>query len=65
VKHPVEVHLLESAEIVSMEDFQHEIDLEERIDAMIGRATKLLIQTKAMKQMLGQQKGSLRVVSQK
>jgi hypothetical protein len=68
VEKPVEVHFFESAEIVSKEDFQHEIDLEERIDAMIGRATKLLIQTKAMKQILGQpspKKGSLRIVSQK
>ena len=67
VEKPVEVCLSESAEIVSMEDFQHEIALEERIDAMIDRATKRLIQIKAMKQMLGQpspKKGSLRVVSQ-
>jgi hypothetical protein len=54
VEKPVEVCLSESAEIVSMEDFQHEIALEERIDAMIDRATKRLIQIKAMKQMLGQ-----------
>ena len=46
-----------------MEDFQHEIALEERIDALIDRATKRLIQIKAMKQMLGNlpKKGSLKL----
>ena len=74
VEKPAEVCLSESAEIVSMEDFQHQVALEERIDAMIERATKRLIQSKAMKQMLGEASpkkfeerklGSLKVVSQK
>ena len=35
------------------EAIEHDIGVEERIDAMIDRAIKRLVQTKAMKQMLG------------
>src|SRR5262249_3116302 len=49
---PLEVSFLEAADIVTQDDFKHEIALEERIDAMIDRAVKRLVQAKAMKQML-------------
>ena len=49
---PLEMSYLEAAEIVTQDDFKHEIALEERIDAMIDRAVKRLVQAKAMKQML-------------
>jgi hypothetical protein len=44
---------LQSTAILSRELFKEELALEERIDAMIDRATKRLMQTKMMKQMLG------------
>ncbi len=46
--------LRRSAETVSGELFKQELALDERLDAMIDRALKRLIQTKAMKQMLRQ-----------
>jgi hypothetical protein len=48
------VELLQSFATVSNELFKQELALDERLDAMIDRAVKRLIQTKAMKQMLGQ-----------
>jgi hypothetical protein len=50
---PVEVCFLEAAHIMTQDDFKDEIAVEERIDAMIDRAVKRLVQAKAMKQMLG------------
>jgi hypothetical protein len=50
---PVEVSYLEAAHIVTQEEFKDEIAIEERIDTMIDRAVKRLVQAKAMKQMLG------------
>lgn len=47
-----ELHL--SAATVSGDLFKQELALDERLDAMIDRAVKRLIQTKAMKQMLRQ-----------
>jgi hypothetical protein len=46
--------LLLSCEAVSHELFQQELTLDERLDVMIDRAVKRLIQMKAMKQMLDQ-----------
>jgi hypothetical protein len=43
-----------SCEAVSHELFQQELTLDERLDVMIDRAVKRLIQVKAMKQMLDQ-----------
>jgi hypothetical protein len=43
-----------SAANLSNDLFKQELALDERLDAMIDRAVKRLIQTKAMKQMLGQ-----------
>jgi hypothetical protein len=40
--------------IHAKEFFEHELNLRERLDAMIARQAKHLIQTKAMKQMLRQ-----------
>jgi hypothetical protein len=40
--------------IHAKEFFEHELNLRERLDAMIARQVKHLIQTKAMKQMLRQ-----------
>lgn len=44
--------LMQSAAIYSNEIVQQEVALEERLDAMIDRATRRLIQTKGMKQVL-------------
>jgi hypothetical protein len=41
-----------SAHIIPPDAFEHEIALEERIEAMIDRSFKRLGQLKAMKQML-------------
>jgi len=49
---PVQFLLDGSAKIVPPDAFAHEIALEERIEAMIDRSFKRLIQLKAMKQML-------------
>jgi len=74
VEKPVEAYLYESAAIVSMEDVQQEIALDEHIDATIERAIKRLIQSKTIKQMVGQaspkkfeesKPRSLKVVGQK
>jgi hypothetical protein len=46
--------LTNSAAILSQDIFKQELALDERIDAMIDRAIKRLIQTKAVKQMLAQ-----------
>jgi hypothetical protein len=51
---PTVVSFAEAAEIITQDDFEREVALEERIDATIERAIKRLIQVKAMKQMLGQ-----------
>jgi hypothetical protein len=48
----VEVSLAQSFKFLTPDLFKMELAVEERIDAMIDRATKRLIQTKAMKQML-------------
>jgi hypothetical protein len=48
------IRLNESAATVSGNLFKQELALDERLDAMIDRAVKRLIQTKAMKQMLRQ-----------
>jgi hypothetical protein len=45
---------MRSARALSDDLFDRELALDERLDAMIDRAVKRLIQTKAMKQMLGQ-----------
>ena len=50
---PNEMLLMQSAAILSDNAFKQELALDERINAMIDRAIKRLIQTKAMKQMLG------------
>lgn len=49
---PNGVSFMEAASILEQDDFKNEIALEERIDAMIDRAVKRLVQIKAMKQML-------------
>ena len=49
-----ELALFHSSMAVSDDLFKSQLALEERLDAMIDRAVKRLIQTKAMKQMLGQ-----------
>ena len=49
---PDAVLLAQSATTISQDLFKHELALDERLDAMIDRAIKRLIQTKAMKQML-------------
>ena len=48
------VALCQSSATLSNDLFKQELALDERLDAMIDRAVKRLIQTKAMKQMLGQ-----------
>jgi hypothetical protein len=76
-----EVSLARSFKFLTTDLFKTELAVEERIDAMIDRATKRLIQTKAMKQMLprsslggddhppkiqnGQSNGSARAVAHK
>jgi hypothetical protein len=55
--HDEAVKLHYSAENLLGDLFKQEIALDERLDAMIDRAVKRLIQTKAMKQMLGQGSG--------
>jgi hypothetical protein len=50
---PDELLALKSTATLSQDLFKQELALEERIDAMIDRAIKRLIQTKALKQMLG------------
>jgi len=49
---PLEVYCLQAADILPPDDFKNEIALEERIDAMIDRAVKRLVQAKAAKEML-------------
>jgi hypothetical protein len=44
--------LHQSAKVHTPEVVDHELAVDERIDAMIDRAVKRLVQTKAMKQML-------------
>ena len=44
--------LSESQKLISQDDFNQEIAVEERLDVMIDRAIKRLVQIKAMKQML-------------
>jgi hypothetical protein len=46
--------LLDSATFFTDDHFRQELALDERLDVMIDRAVKRLIQTKAMKQLLGQ-----------
>ena len=48
------VGLSQSAATLSNDLFKQELALDERLDAVIDRAIERLIQTKAMKQMLGQ-----------
>ena len=51
---PVENLVCHSASVLFTDEaIEHDIGIEERIDAMIDRAIKRLVQTKAMKQMLG------------
>jgi hypothetical protein len=51
---PVEHLVGPSASVLFTDEaIEHDIGIEERIDAMIDRAIKRLVQTKAMKQMLG------------
>jgi hypothetical protein len=50
---PMNAMLIRSAQCFSANLFTLELATDERIDAMIDRAIKRLIQTKAMKQMLG------------
>jgi hypothetical protein len=45
--------MYQSAKAYSGDLFNQELALDERLDAMIDRAVKRLIQIKAMKQMLG------------
>ena len=52
-KPPLELELDRSVAILSPDDFMHEILVDERIDGMIDRAIKRLVQTKTFKQMLG------------
>jgi hypothetical protein len=47
------IAMYQSAEALSGDLFKQELALDERLDAMIDRAVKRLIQIKAMKQMLG------------
>jgi hypothetical protein len=51
---PVQISYWDSKQIVTPEEFEREIAVDERIDATIDRAAKRLIQIKAMKQMLAQ-----------
>ena len=44
--------LSESQKLISQDDFNQEIAVEERLDVMIDRAIKRFVQIKAMKQML-------------
>ena len=51
---PVENFVGHSASVLFTDEaIEHDIGVEERIDAMIDKAIKRLVQTKAMKQMLG------------
>jgi hypothetical protein len=51
--HPPNARLLDDfAAGFSPDDFRHELAVDERIDAMIDRAIKHLVQTKGMKQIL-------------
>jgi hypothetical protein len=51
---PVENFVGHSASVLFTDEaIEHDIGVEERIDAMIDRAIKRLVQTKAMKQILG------------
>jgi predicted metallopeptidase len=50
---PDEFLAIQSSATLSQDLFKQEVALDERLDAMIDRAIKRLIQTKAMKQMLG------------
>ena len=59
---PLAVSFLEASDILTQDDFKHEIAVEERIDAMIDRAVKRLMQTKAMKQILATSKINNEVV---
>jgi hypothetical protein len=74
VEKSVDVCLYEAVALVSMEGVQQEIALDEHIDATIERAIKRLIQSKTIKQMVGQaspkkfeesKPRSLKVVGQK
>ncbi len=56
--------LFHSSVAVSDDLFKSELALDERLDAMIDRAVKRLIQTKAIKQMLGQTSQSERTIDQ-
>src|SRR5262245_45129653 len=50
----LDVFLLDNSSAVYTNEFmEHELALEERIDAQIDRAVKRLVQAKTMKQMLG------------
>jgi hypothetical protein len=59
------VAMSKSADALSGDLFKQELALDERLDAMIDRAVKRLIQTKAMKQMLGQTSGDQSAGQQK
>jgi hypothetical protein len=61
---PLEVAYLESAEILSQEDFMHELAVEERCNATISKAIKRLMLIKGMKQMIqtGNEKAPRRVI---
>jgi hypothetical protein len=67
---PVEVSYFESTAIMTPEDFEHEIGVEERCDAIISQAIKRLMLIKGMKQMMptqnvGKKETSERLVNQK
>jgi hypothetical protein len=49
---PPNMELMKSADILGDDLFKQELAMEERLDAMIDRSVKRLVQTKAMKQML-------------
>jgi hypothetical protein len=56
LRHPEDEQVsefLQTAAAISDDDFKNEITLNERLDVMVDRAVKRLIQIKAMKQMLG------------
>jgi hypothetical protein len=55
---PAQISYWDSKQIVTPEEFEREVALDERIDATIDRATKRLIHIKAMKQMLAQTAGN-------
>jgi hypothetical protein len=60
---PTEVLLDAAAQVLTPEVWEHELAVEERINASIYRATKFLIECKAMKQILAQTPEQMKVIT--